>query len=258
MQSAIGEIKMQISKKNTTQRNPFTFPYGKITVIGDSIPKGLYLENRHIRRIGRGAVNTIAEKLGTEIENFSVFGQTLKKCCEKGLIERWLDEHAGTRDKLILSLGGNDCDYCWEEVEKDPNAPHAPNTPLPEFERLLRFVISSCKSRGTTPAFTSLPPIDSQRYFSNVICGRADGKKIMQFFRGDVTNISRHQECYNTAILKIALENGCPFFDYRSELLLRTDYLDCLSDDGIHPNQQGHDAIAQYFCRLFARNTAVM
>ena len=74
---------MQISKKNTTQRNPFTFPYGKITVIGDSIPKGLYLENKHIRRIGRGAVNTIAEKLGTEIENFSVFGQTLKKCCEK-------------------------------------------------------------------------------------------------------------------------------------------------------------------------------
>ena len=249
---------MKSTHTHIKQRNPFSFPYGNITVIGDSIPKGLYLENKHIRRIERGAVNTIAERLGAEIENFSTFGQTLKKCCEKGHIERWLKEHTGTRDKLILSLGGNDCDYCWEEVGKDPLAPHFPNTPLPEFERLLRSVISVCKSHGTTPAFTSLPPIDSQRYFSNVICGRADGEKIMTFFRGDVTNISRHQECYNTAFLKIALENGCLFFDYRSELLLRTDYLDCLSDDGIHPNQKGHDAIAEYFCRLFIRNTAVM
>ena len=133
---------MQISKKNTTQRNPFTFPYVKITVIGDSIPKGLYLENRHIRRVGRGAVNTIAEKLGTEIENFSVFGQTLKKCCEKGLIERWLDEHAGTRDKLILSLGGNDCDYCWEEVEKAPHAPPPPQTAPAQIDRLGPGLIS--------------------------------------------------------------------------------------------------------------------
>ena len=118
---------------------------GKITVFGDSVPKGLYLDGGKVARVQKSAVRLISEALGTEIENFSVFGQTLKKCCEKGLIERWLDEHAGTRDKLILSLGGNDCDYCWEEVEKDPYAPHAPNTPQPQFERQLPVVNYSIK-----------------------------------------------------------------------------------------------------------------
>ena len=75
---------------------------------------------------------------GAEIENFSTFGQTLKKCCEKGHIERWLNEHTGTRDKLILSLGGNDCDYNWAAISENPKAEHQPNTPLPEF-------ISSCR-----------------------------------------------------------------------------------------------------------------
>ncbi len=240
------------------QKNKFTFPYGSITVIGDSIPKGLYLENKKICRISRSAVSTIAERLGAEIENFSVFGQTLKKCCAKGHFESWLNKHAGTRDRLIISLGGNDCDYLWEEVAKDPFAPHLPNTPLPEFEGLLHTVISACKARGVTPAFTSLPPIDSQRYFKNVICKRADEERILQFFHGDVTNISRHQECYNLAIMKAALSANCPFFDFRSELLLQTDYLSLLSDDGIHPNQAGHDRIAEYFCRQFARKSAAI
>ena len=240
------------------QKNKFTFPYGSITVIGDSIPKGLYLENKKICRISRSAVSTIAERLGAEIENFSVFGQTLKKCCAKGHFESWLNKHAGTRDRLIISLGGNDCDYLWEEVAKDPFAPHLPNTPLPEFEGLMHSVISACKARGVTPAFTSLPPIDSQRYFKNVICKRADEERILQFFHGDVTNISRHQECYNLAIMKAAISANCPFFDFRSELLLQTDYLSLLSDDGIHPNQAGHDMIAEYFCRQFARKSAAI
>lgn len=95
------------------------------------------------------------------------------------------------------------------------------------------------------PVLFSLPPIDSQRYFRNVISARADGERVMEFFRGDVTNIARHQEAYNLAVMKAALENGCPFIDFRTDMLLMPDYLACLSDDGIHPNARGHEEIAR-------------
>ena len=60
-----------------------------------------------------------------------------------------------------------------------------------------------------------------------------------------MTNIARHQEAYNTAILKAALETDCACIDFRTELLLMPDYLDCLADDGIHPNERGHAEIAR-------------
>ncbi len=241
------EKQIALIQKSTFKNRPY-----RLTVIGDSVPKGLYLENKKICRVERGAVALIADKTGMEIENFSVFGQTLKKCCEKGHFDRWADEHTGTGDILVISLGGNDCDYSWEAVAASPLAEHSPNTPLPEFENLLRTLIAKLRMRHIRPVFTSLAPIDSQRYFQNIISQRADGEKIMQFFRGDVTNIARHQECYNTAILKAALSHGCEFIDYRSSLLLEKDYLSYLSDDGIHPNQKGHTAIAEFICRKYA------
>ena len=201
-------------------------------------------------RVQKSAVRLISEALGTEIENFSAFGQTLNKCMEKGHVDRWIRE-ASKGDILVFSLGGNDCDYDWAEVAADPLAPHAPKTPYAEFVRLLGSAASKLKRAGFTPVFTSLAPIDSARYFKNVICNKADGEQVMRFFRGDVTNISRHQECYNDAVCKTALACGGIFLDFRSPLLLLPDYLGCLSDDGIHPNQRGHEEIASALLRSF-------
>ena len=224
----------------------------KITILGDSIPKCLYLHNGKICRIEYSAVQTLTERLNLSIENLSIFGLTLKKCYEKGIFDRWLQDHKFTGDLLILSLGGNDCDYNWNAVEKNPFAEHYPNTPIPEFERLLHTIIRQAKAVKIKPIFTSLPPIDSQRYFENIISKRADPAQILKFFHGDITNISRHQECYNNAIQKVALSSGCQFLDYRSTLLLKTDYLSYLSDDGIHPNQKGHDAIAAFIYQKYS------
>ena len=220
------------------------FQKKSLTVFGDSISKGLYLEKGQIRRIGRSAVSVLAEKYGVTADNFSSYGQTLKKCWEKGHFERFIGE-TERGSVLAIALGGNDCDYRWDEVAKNPLGAQMPNTPLPEFESILRKVIALLRENGRVPVLFSLPPIDSQRYFRNVICARADGERVMEFFRGDVTNIARHQEAYNTAILKAALETDCACIDFRTELLLMPDYLDCLADDGIHPNERGHAEIAR-------------
>ena len=71
----------------------------------------------------------------------------------------------------------------------------------------------------------------------------------MKFFCGDVTNIARHQESYNAAVMKSALSAGAAFIDFRTEFLMKPDFLDYLSEDGIHPNQKGHDLIADCVIR---------
>lgn len=218
------------------------------TVFGDSISKGLYLEEGKVMRVRQSAVSILADELGCRIENCSAFGQTLKKCWNQGHFQRWLEER-GRYETPVVCLGGNDCDYDWKQVAADPAAPHRPKTDLAEFTGILRSLISLFRQAGVRPVFTSLPPIHSQRYFDNVISTKADGGRVMQFFCGDVTNIARHQECYSNAVVQTALENGCDVIDIRSDLLLMPDYLSCLSDDGIHPNQRGHEVIASLILR---------
>lgn len=54
-----------------------------ITVMGDSIAKGLFLKDNKIMRIERNTVKLMQEHYGVSIENFSLFGQTLKKTVPK-------------------------------------------------------------------------------------------------------------------------------------------------------------------------------
>lgn len=219
-----------------------------LTLFGDSIPKGLYFEGKRIRRIGRCAVDSVAERFRLKVDNRSAFGMTLSKCVEKGYFAEALRQ-ARPGELIAVSLGGNDCDYDWEEVAKDPFAFHLPHTPLPLFEELLEDTMQSFAKAGVRAVFSSLPPVSSQRYFDNVIAQRADGAEIMKFFAGDVTNIARHQEAYSNAIVRAALAHGLPLIDCRTEFLMKPDMLDYLSDDGIHPNQAGHDLIAECVIR---------
>ncbi len=226
----------------------------KITIFGDSIPKGLYLNDGHIERIEHSAVNLTAQRFNLSINNFSIFGQTLKKCFEKGHFQRWIEERKSENDIPVISLGGNDSDYDWPSVAKDPLSPHLPFTPLHDFENILDKLTRCLKNAGVNPVFTLLPPIDSQRYFNNVISRRADRDKVLEFLQGDITNISRHQECYSFAILKNALENHCDFIDIRTPFLMQTNYLSCLADDGVHPNEKGHAVIAACVIKYIETN----
>ncbi len=220
---------------------------GTVTLFGDSIPRGLYLEGSKIRRIGRCAVESAAAHFGIEVDNRSAFGMTLAKCVKKLLPEYLKEDRRG--ETAVVALGGNDCDYDWQEVARDPFAYHLPRTPLPLFEELLEEMIAGFAEAGVRAVFCDLPPVSSQRYFTNFIAKRADGAEVLKFFAGDVTNIARHQECYSAAVVQAALTHGCPLLRCRSEFLMKPDMLDYLSDDGIHPNQAGHDLIAACIIR---------
>lgn len=241
-------------KQILTDKNSAAAISPRITVFGDSIPKGLYLAQGRVARVEKSAVALTAERFGLEINNFSIYGQTLKKCFEKGHFERWISQRQSAREIPAISLGGNDSDYDWAKVAEQPDFDHQPFTPLAEFENILETLIRMLKNAGARPIFTLLPPIDSQRYFDNVIARRADGQKVLRFLHGDVTNIARHQECYSAAIARKAAEHGCEYIDIRTPLLWERDYLAYIADDGVHPNGDGHALIAETVAEYIGAN----
>lgn len=221
----------------------------KITVFGDSITKGLSLENGMIKRIGQSAITTISERLHLSINNISMFGQSLKRFKEKDYLNDFLSNlDSQEHNVCVMCLGGNDSDYVWGEVEQTPNEEHGSFTNPDDFYQMLTDIIKTLKKNNVDVLLTSLFPIDSKRYFDNTICKKHNGDPIIAFLHNDVNNLYRHHEQFNNLITRCAHEEKCDFIDYRTPLLQRTDFLDYLSLDGIHPNQKGHDYIADKVC----------
>lgn len=224
----------------------------RVVVFGDSIAKGIIYENNKLQKLDDNAVSLIAKEFGYEITNLAKYGLSLKKLNEKNVIENYLKETQILPEYAVICIGGNDADYNWKEVATSPFAIHKPVTPVEEFSILLNKSIAMLQTVGVKVILTTIPPVNSDRYFKNVICKIADGQKVLQFFDGDVTNISRHQEAYNYAIIGSAIANGCPIIDLRTGFLLDKNYLSNYCIDGIHPNAHGHKFMASQAVKSLA------
>lgn len=214
----------------------------KITVFGDSVSKGLYFKDEKIKKIDKNVVERMEEHFNIKIDNRSSFGQSLKRLCEKNMIDNYLSQiNPAENNMVVLAIGGNDADYNWKLVEGDSRTEKGANTDLDEFERLLTQVIMKLKAKNVLVIVCSLFPINASRYYNEVLSKRYDGTKIMEFLRNDITNLSRNQEAFNAQMMLTAISNDCKFIDFRTDVLQKTDYLNYLCEDGIHPNERGHE-----------------
>lgn len=65
--------------------------------------------------------------------------------------------------------------------------------------------------------------------------------------------ITNWHERYNIEVFKIAIENNIPVIDITTSFLEQKNYSDYLCDDGIHPNEKGHELIAEAIMQHVAR-----
>lgn len=223
----------------------------KITVFGDSIPKGVFLDNKRLKKTEVNAVSMLERDFGLNIDNRSNFGQTLARLIAKGEIDKFVSNlNQNDKNFVVFSIGGNDADYDWKSIPTNPQIEHGANTDLDSFEQILQQSIQLIQSKGVRVAVTTLLPVHSQRFFDNVICTLADGEQVLKFLNNDVDNISRHQQCYNDCILRVAIRNSCDIIDLRKQFCMLTNYQDYMCMDGIHPNDEGQalmaHTVAQY------------
>ena len=217
-----------------------------ITIYGDSILKGILLEN------GRYTINREWEKRFAEsyddisVYNRSRFGCTIQRAF--GLIRRDCEKAYSPEDCALLEFGGNDCDYDWAQISCDPAKDHDCKTPPERFKSTYREAIRLIRKSGRTPVLVTLPPIHSERYL-RFICRDGLSRENILSFLGDVDAIYRWQKKYSDMAAELAEEEGTMLIDLR-----RAFFADgrapeeLLCTDGIHPSRSGQGVIFQTLC----------
>ena len=224
----------------------------QIFLLGDSVSKGVMFDKDKGRfsLLRESFYNLLRPKFNTEVVNISRLGRTLS------------DARAALEKQLLISkpravaieLGGNDCDFHWEEVAKEPQAPHECKTPFAQFEQGIRDLVTRLRRENIIPVLINLPPIDADKYF-RFIC-REDPKmeKGILSFLGSVTHIYWWHERFSSVIGKVADDMGALIIDIRRSFMYQEDFREFIGDDGIHPNARGHKLIAECIHDFMIKN----
>ena len=169
-------------------------------IFGDSIMKGTVYEGGRYRSCYTEVFLPQMEGLDIALDNRSRFGYTAERGL--GLIKKAIA--AGEKpDYALVEYGGNDCNFDWPAIGRDPDYPHQPVTALADFEATMRECIGLLRGAGITPVLMSLPPVDSDKYYEYIISKGVDRCSLLKFL-GTPLSIYRYQELYSVAISKLA------------------------------------------------------
>jgi acyl-CoA thioesterase-1 len=214
----------------------------KVVVCGDSISAGIVYdenENRYIKSKD-GFVSVLQNSLDCVVTNISRFGNTIVTAMPK--LKRNMEKEKP--DIVLIELGGNDCDYKWNQIADNPTGDHHPATDAMEFETDLNDLVGSLRSSGVAPVLMTLPPIDADRYYKWISSSSAEAASKILEWLGSVTRIYWWQEKYNSAVINVAERTHTERIDLRSAFLTTPDFRKLLCRDGIHPNSDGHALIS--------------
>lgn len=213
----------------------------KVFILGDSISKGIIFDD--IKSKYSLCADSCIQKLLSIYPEYikckTRFGATIKYAYD------YINENLTSisQDYIFMEYGGNDCDFKWDEIAEDPYKDHQPNTPLEEYSKSMEEIIKKLLSAGKKIIVSTLPPIDSQKYFKFFTQNNKEKGDSILIWLKDVENISRWQESYSNANWKIAMKYNCQVADIRSPFLQTMNYPDYICADGIHPNQRGQELI---------------
>ena len=214
-----------------------------ICILGDSIAKGVMFDAQRSRYViaKENIGKQITQVIGYSVTNLSKFG-----CTVTDGLARFEKQKDAPQDckTVLMNFGGNDSDFLWQEISAAPDELHKPKTPIDVFEQTYLKLIASVRKCGFTPILLNLPPLDHTRYFA-LISRELNADNILKWLGGTSAFIYRWHEQYNVAVHKIAQTANVKLIDIRSAFLQRRDYSRFLSDDGIHPNEEGYALIAE-------------
>ena len=222
-------------------------PMNEICLFGDSAAQGIVLDESENYRVSRAGCIRLMKRGGYPIRNYAVHGYTVSQ----GL-ECFRNTKTDPGNPCVIEFGGNDCDLDWDAVSQDPDHFHDGKTPLAEFRNLLKQFIREARDRDLDPILVTPLPLMSGRYYRWVSKGR-DADRILKYLRNDPESISRWQERYAIAVRNTAAECGCHLADARAWMLEELNYPSLICEDGIHPNEAGHEIIARKAMEHFPR-----
>lgn len=218
-----------------------------ICVFGDSVAKGVIYDEARSRYtfLKDSFINLFSSTRQIPVKNLARFGCTTTR--GKQLLEKH-KEQLSQYDYIIMEFGGNDCNFNWEEISRQPEKDHMPAVPSSQFKETYASMLKEIKEYGSCPILLSLPPLNQQRFF-DWICRGLNRENIMKWL-GDINYIYRWQEAYNLILFQLAQEHHVPLVDIRKIFLENRHYGELLCIDGMHPSRQGHALISSALADL--------
>jgi Lysophospholipase L1 and related esterases len=235
------------------------FDLKSVCSFGDSIMKGIVVEEKTVQPLKfkykiseAGFVNVCEDSLGMNILNYACFGGTVAQGM-KGM-NRHLDAIRQS-EYVVFEYGGNDCDFNWAEVSEQPDSHHDPKTPINVFISKYAELINRVKEMQIKPIMLSLPMVDADRFFETISQG-LNRDNILKWLGGNTSYIDHWHEGYNVEVFKLARLMNVPIIDITTPFLTKKNYRDFLCEDGMHPNEKGHQLIAEAICSHYKKMVA--
>lgn len=192
-----------------------------VICLGDSITFGAIDEvgGGWVNRMKREYMHRFVEGRGRDVSVFNcgIGGETTAGLCARFEVEvgSRLDPH--DFNVVLLAYGMNDV---ATRPDREPVA-------LSDYRERLGRAIAWVKSRGARPALVNITPIAEE----------LDGVPTAQ---GSVRSRAAIDE-YNRALAALAAAEGVPLID--AHAALQPVPAPLLTEDGVHPNARGHEAI---------------
>ena len=112
-------------KNNNNMQNSVIF-------LGDSIVKGVSLENGRYKVLESSYYRKFSSTVFSRTKNRGKFGLTSEK-----FLKNISNIHESEPDMAFISIGGNDCNYNWEEISNNPEGLHLPAVSKNRFQENL-------------------------------------------------------------------------------------------------------------------------
>ena len=225
-----------------------------IILAGDSIAKGIVFDaprKRYVRANKEGFAGFIKNTMNATLEQVSRLGwlvTDVKAAIETRIFKKEPKQRLDKTENeeksiLVLEVGGNDSDFNWDEIAKDPYAEHLPKTTLPVYTDTLKQIVSEARENDIEPVLVNLPPVDADRYFAFFTAGDEEKAKNVLKWLGQVGRIYWWHERYNAALEYVAEITSTAMINVRHAFLNTPDYREYICEDGIHPNEEGQKLI---------------
>ncbi len=204
--------------------------------LGDSIVKGVSLENGRYRVLEGSYYNKFRETVFSDTKNKGKFGLTSEDLLLN--IEKLRESEP---DIVFISIGANDCNYKWNEIAEKPGEQHSPAVGKNRFEENLSAIYDYFININTQIIALNFPPLHAEKFYS-FLASKLSGKNILKWL-GNISRIYYHHESYNNIFETVTRNYGIDMIDVRSRFLQNDNLEDLIGIDGMHPGKEGHDLI---------------
>lgn len=217
-----------------------------IVCFGDSVTRGIsYVHGR--LRILKDNYPSLLSKVLEPMGSYTVLNKGVFNDNSTLLVER-LDRDVldVSPDYVLIEIGGNDCNFRWDEVAVHPDDPHEPTVPLQNFLNNIRTIVERVQHAGAVPVLMSILPLDPVRYYERLF--ETYGKSIAHWI-ALCGGIEHWHGRYNRALKKLSSSMTVATIDLRTTFKRSADLQVLISDDGIHPTSEGYQVMAEAIAR---------